>query len=204
MSNMRTEQWCGYSIRFIEINGEWYAILKDICDALGLKTFDVSKRIGSDMLERVRIDTSDNLSGVDRSNMVSTRVRSNVISNDLKYEHQPIKAVTSQIIGKDIGRRPGDNKTRWMLAVNESGIYEALFASRKLEARKFRRWAGTVMQKLRKSVGLEGYEVMRMTEPEIQDQIDDILDTLFWDDEKKMLMRSVTIQGGDVDQVPFV
>ena len=90
-----------------------------------------------------------------------------------------------------------------MLAVNELGIYEALFASRKLEARKFRMWAGTVMQKLRTNVGLAGYEVMRMTEPEIQDQIDHILDTLFWDDEKKMLMCSVTVQGGDVEQVPF-
>lgn len=195
MSNMRTEQWCGYDIRFIEINGEWYAILKDICDALRLKTDAIARRLDSDMLERVRVETSD---------PTSNGGRSNDPSKDLRYEHTPIKSVTSQIIGKDIGRKPGDNKTRWMLAVNESGIYEALFASRKLEARKFRRWAGTVMQKLRKSVGLEGYEVMRMTEPEIQDQIDDILDTLFWDDEKKMLMRSVTIQGGDVDQVPFV
>lgn len=183
---MRTENWCGCDIRFIEINGEWYAILKDICDALRLRTKDISQRIDSDMLERVLVETSkDGL-------------------NDIRYEHQPIKTVTSQIIGKDIGRKPGDNITRWMLAVNEVGIYQALFASRKLEARKFQRWTTTVLKKLRKSVGLEGYEVMRMTEPEIQDQIDDILDTLFWDDEKKMLMRSVTIQGGDVDQMPFV
>ena len=90
-----------------------------------------------------------------------------------------------------------------MLAVNELGIYEALFASRKLEARKFRMWAGTVMQKLRKNVGLEQYEVMRMTEPEIQDEIDDILDTLFYDEETGKLMQSVTVQGGDVEQVPF-
>lgn len=186
MSNMRTEQWCGYDIRFIEINGEWYAILKDICDALRLKTFKISQRLDSDMLERVRIETSD------------------IPSKDIRYEHQPVKNLNADVIGKDIGRKPGDNKTRWMLAVDEAGIYQALFASRKLEARKFQRWTATVLRKLRKSVGLEGYEVMRMTEPEIQDQIDDILDTLFWDDEKKMLMRSVTIQGGDVDQVPFV
>ena len=203
MSNMRTEQWCGYDIRFIEINGEWYAILKDICDALRLRTDKIAERLDSDMLERVRVETSDPTSDRGRSDLVSTSVRSDHLSKGVRYEHQPVKTVTSQIIGKDIGRKPGDNKTRWMLAVNESGIYEALFASRKLEARKFRRWTGTVMQKLRKSVGLEGYEVMRMTEPEIQDQIDDILDTLFWDAEKKMLMRPVTIQGGDVEQVAF-
>lgn len=176
---MRTEKWCGYDIRFIEIDGEWYAILKDICDALKLRAKDVSQRISPNMLERVRIEAG---------------------SNDLKYE--PVKRVDSPTIGKDIGAKRGAGSF-WMLAVNELGIYEALFASRKLEARKFRMWAGTVMQKLRKNVGLQGYEVMQMTDPEIQDRIDDILDTLFWDDEKQMLMQSVTVAGGDVDQVPF-
>lgn len=61
--------------------------------------------------------------------------------------------------------------TQDMLAVNEIGIYEALFASRRLEARKFRRWSATVMHKLRSHVGLEGYEVMRMTEPEIRTRL---------------------------------
>ena len=104
---------------------------------------------------------------------------------------------------KDIGLRCGENNIRWMLAVNELGIYEALFASRRLEARKFRTWAGTVMQKLRSKVGLQQYEVMRMTEPEIQDDIDHILDTLYWDEERKCVMQSITVQGGDVEQVPF-
>ena len=44
---------------------------------------------------------------------------------------------------------------------------------------------------------------MRMTEPEIQEDIDHILDTLFYDEETGILMRSITVQGGDVDQVPF-
>ncbi len=90
-----------------------------------------------------------------------------------------------------------------MLAVNEIGIYEALFTSRRLEARKFRRWSASVMQKLRRNVGLEQYEVMRMTEPDVQEQIDWILDSLYWDEEKKCVMRSVTVAGGDVEQIPF-
>lgn len=182
---MRTENWCGYDIRFIEIDGEWYAILKDICDALKLRTDKIASRLSPSMLERVLVDASDHPSKVDR------------------YEHKPVDRIDRGAIGKDIGRKPGENRTRWMLAVNELGIYEALFASRKLEARKFRMWAGTVMQKLRKNVGLQGYEVMQMTDPDIQARIDDILDTLFWDDEKQMLMQSVTVAGGDVDQVPF-
>ncbi len=182
---IRTENWCGHNIRFVEIDGEWWAILKDICDALKLRAKDVSQRINPEMLERVLIDVSKDG------------------SNDARYDHRQIRTANSAMIGKDIGRRPGDNKTRWMLAVNELGIYEALFASRRPEARKFRMWAGTVMQKLRKNIGLQGYEVMRMTEPEIQDEIDHILDTLYWDDKKKCVMQSVTVHGGDVDQVPF-
>lgn len=166
MSNtIRTESWCGYDIRFVDVNGEWYAVLKDVCDALGLKSKYVSQRLDPSMMERVLIDTSED------------------VSNDL--------------------RSRGENKTRWMLAVNEIGIYEALFASRRLEARKFRRWTAEVMQKLRSRVGLKGYEVMRMTEPEVQEDIDHILDRLFYDEETGMLMESVTVAGGDVEQVPF-
>ena len=161
---MRTENWCGYDIRFIEINGEWYAILKDICDALKLRTDKIASRLSPSMLERVLVDTSDYPSKVDR------------------YEHKPVDRIDRGAIGKDIGSKPGENRTRWMLAVNELGIYEALFASRGLEARKFRMWADTAMQKLCKNVGLKGYEVMQMTNPEIQDRLDDIFDTLFCDD----------------------
>ena len=53
---MRVENWCGYDIRFVEVNGEWYAILKDICDALGLRTAKVSERLDPSMLERVPIE----------------------------------------------------------------------------------------------------------------------------------------------------
>ena len=194
MSEMRIENWCGYDIRFIEIDGEWWAILKDICDALKLRTDAIAQRLDPSMLERVRVDVSDHLSKVDESN--------HILNGD-RYDHKPIDRIDRGMIGKDIGRHPGENKTRWMLAVNELGIYEALFASRKLEARKFRLWAGSVMKKLRSSVGLEGYEVMKMTEPDIQEQIDWILDSLYWDDEKKCVMQSITVQGGDVEQIPF-
>lgn len=32
---MKTELWNGYPIRFVEINGEWWAVAKDVADALG-------------------------------------------------------------------------------------------------------------------------------------------------------------------------
>lgn len=196
--NVRVENWAGYDIRFVEINGEWWAILKDICDALDLRTDKIASRLDPNMLERVLVEASNHPSkGVRVETSDSTSVEPTL---DV---HRPVRETDYLMIKKDIGRKRGDNKTRWMLAINEFGIYEALFASRKLEARKFRLWAGTVMQKLRKSVGLEQYEVMRMTEPEVQDEIDYILDTLYWDDEKGCVMQSVTVQGGDVEQIPF-
>jgi prophage antirepressor-like protein len=162
---MRVENWNGYDIRFVEHKDQWWAVLKDVCDALNLKTKHVSERLAPDMMERLPIESSE------------------AGSNDL--------------------RSRGENKTRWMLVVNEIGIYEALFASRRLEARKFRIWTAGVLQKLRSYVGLQGYEAMRLTDEDIQDQIDDLLDDLYWDDETSQLMISITVQGGDVDQMSF-
>lgn len=164
----RTENWRGYSIRFVEIDGNWWAVLKDICDALNLSTWHVAQRLEPNMLEKVSIDVF------------------NLGSNEVKYSD---------------GR--GHQKTRRMLIVNEIGIYEALFASRRLEARKFRIWAGSVLQRLRQNIGLKQYEIMRMTDPDIQDQINYMLDDIFYDPESDQLMCSVTVQGGDVDVQPF-
>lgn len=177
MNKMRTESWCGYDIRFVEINGEWLAILKDICDALGLRSKDVSRRLYPNMMERVPLK-------IERKSIRPNKYRNSFHEDGLN------EVVKSE-------------STQWMLAVREPGVYQALFASRKLEARKFVMWTSDVLQKLRKSVGLQQYEVMRMTEPEIQDEIDWILDTLYWDEEKKCVMQSITVQGGDVEQVPF-
>lgn len=151
---MKTENYNGYEIRFIEKDGEWWAILKDICIALGLMAEKIAQKLDPDMLKRVPVEVDD-----------------------------------SHIFH--------------MIAVNELGIYEILFVSKKLEARQFRRWNSEVMKKLRKTVGLEGFEVMKMIQPYIQNKINDILDTLYWDDERKCVMQSVTVHGGDVEQIPF-
>ena len=171
---MRVENWNGYDIRFVDINGEWYAILKDICDALELRTDKVSSRLDPSMIERVEVE--------------STSVR----PISYKNSDNPSKGVSNLVV-----------RTQKMLAINEVGIYEALYASRKLEARKFRRWSAEVMQKLRHKVGLEQYEVMRMTDKDIQDEIDYILDSIYYDEETGKLMQSVTVAGGDVEQIEF-
>ncbi len=49
---MKIENWNGHQIRFIEIKGEWFAVLKDVCDALGLLTWKVNQRLEDDLLKR--------------------------------------------------------------------------------------------------------------------------------------------------------
>lgn len=34
---MKRESWAGHSIRFVERNGEWWAVAQDVCEALGLR-----------------------------------------------------------------------------------------------------------------------------------------------------------------------
>lgn len=173
--NTRIEVWKDYKIRFVELeSGEWWAVLKDICDALGLKTWDVSQRIPAECMERVSVES------------VSQR---------------PVEYKKSDIDTTGVSNFKTISRTQDMLVVNELGIYEALFASRKLEARQFRAWAATIMQRLRKFAGLESYEVMKMTDKKYQDIIDDILDRCFFDETDRQLKIGVTVRGGDVEIV---
>lgn len=182
---MRVENWNGYDIRFVEKDGEWYAILKDICDALGLRSSDVSQRLDSDMMIKIKVDR-----------------KSTVANSNIEDEEDDVQCFYRFDTDSNVVNSRGA-KTFHMIAVNEMGIYEALYASRKLEARKFRKWSASVMQKLRRKIGLEQYEVMRMTDKDIQDEIDYILDSIYYDEETGKLMRSVTVAGGDVEQIEF-
>lgn len=183
--------WFGNKIRFIEVDGIWYAVLKDICDALNLdNTTMVSQRINPNNLIKGRVANKD-VTGVEfRSDK-----HQNQVENGSDGQEQTSIELRSAL--------PGRRATQYMLLVDEAGIYQALFESRKLEARKFVQWTTGVLCKLREKIGLKPYECVRMTDQDIQDDIDFILDTLYWDDEKKCVMQSVTVPGGDVEQVVF-
>lgn len=170
-NDIRVENWCGYDIRWVNIKGRWYAVLKDLCDALKLKTFHARERLDADVLEKVVIPTSD------------------IPSKDVRCDLGLTDTTSNRA-----------RKSQQMIVVNELGIYKLLFASRKLEAQKFVRWTFKTLEKLRKQIGLQGYEVLKMTDSDVQDEIDFILDSLYWDPEKKCVMQSVTVQGGDVEQ----
>lgn len=55
-----------------------------------------------------------------------------------------------------------------MLIVNEYGIYETVFESRKKEAKEFKRWVFEMLRELRQATGLEGFQMFRMLDKEHQ------------------------------------
>lgn len=85
---------------------------------------------------------------------------------------------------------------RMISFVTETGLYNILSQSRKPMARKWRRIIHNELIRLRKS-----------REKNVVEQFEDWdheLDTLYFDEEKGIMMQSVTVQGGDVIQVPYV
>lgn len=116
---MKTENWNNHAIRFVEVQGEWWAVAKDVAYALGYR---------------------------DASNMVR-----HIEDND-KGTH-----LVSTLSG-----------AQDMLVISEFGIYDAVFNSRRPEAKQFKRWVFDVIKQLRQSTGLEGFEVFRMLDKEHQ------------------------------------
>lgn len=49
---MKTENWNGHNIRFVEVKGEWFAVLKDVCDALDLRSKKTVERLDDEVLKR--------------------------------------------------------------------------------------------------------------------------------------------------------
>ncbi|MFV0527724.1 MAG: Bro-N domain-containing protein [Lachnospiraceae bacterium] len=119
MNKIKTENWNGNDIRFVQRNDEWWAVLSDIADALNLHTKKLNQRLEDEVLS--------------------------------KY---PIK--------DSIGR------TQETSIVNEFGIYDAVFQSRKPEAKEFRQWVYSMLKELRQATGLEGFQVFRMLDKEHQ------------------------------------
>lgn len=119
MSQIKTENWNGHKIRFVEIEpSEWWAVLGDIAKAMELTTKYVRRRLPKEVLSKHPLPTAGG-----------------------KQE---------------------------MLIVNEYGIYETVFESRKKEAKEFKRWVFGMLKELRQQSGLEGFQVFRMLDKDHQ------------------------------------
>lgn len=115
--NIKTEKWMDHEIRFVDIDGEWWGVAKDVADALGYSdTHAMTRHMNGKYLKTVR------LAGVK------------------------------------------NNAT----AISERGIYKAITRSQRPEAEAFEDWLFDIVKTLRKSSGLEGFEVFRMLDKEHQ------------------------------------
>ena len=141
---MKIEYWNGYDIRFVEHNGEWWAVLADIAKTLSLRTDKVKSRLEDDHLSKVTIIDS-------------------------------------------MGRN------QEALIVNEFGIYEAIFSSRKPEAKSFKLWVYETIKQLRQATGLEGFEIFRMLDKEHQKEAMARLSNSLGSISKKDLIKANTI-----------
>lgn len=169
-----------YVIRFVKVNDIWYAVLKDVCDAVGLKSWHVAQRIKPKYLLKRSVPCAF--------------PKDNLVSNDVMSKPY--------------------HDTHIMLLVSEQGIYEVFDGGRKLKPRKFREWWTEIVMKLRQSIGLEAFQCFDMLDERVQQHIttqlerflpefDPYEDNIFYDEEKGMLMKSITLPGGDVDVVPY-
>ncbi|HEQ3153102.1 antirepressor [Streptococcus dysgalactiae subsp. equisimilis] len=140
----KTETWNGYTIRFVEHQGEWWAVLADIAKALDLNPKFIKQRLGDEV------------------------VSNNHVTDSLGRQQE-------------------------MLIVNEFGIYETIFSSRKKEAKTFKLWVFETIKQLRQSTGLEGFQVFRMFDKEHQKQAMNRLVNGLQNATKKDLIKANTI-----------
>lgn len=144
----KIEQWNGHSIRFVEHNGEWWAVLVDIAKALDLKPKYVKERLSDEVV------------------------------------------LTDHVLDS-LGRK------QEMLIVNEFGIYETIFSSRKPEAKAFKVWVFEIIKQLRQQSGLEGFQAFRMLDKQHQKNAMTLLSNGFQEVNKeakpKDMMKANTI-----------
>lgn len=79
--------------------------------------------------------------------------------------------------------------------VTETGLYNILSQSRKPLARKWRRVIHDQLVQMRRAKGMDILQQF--------DEWDRLLDDLYFDADTGILMQSVTVQGGDVEQVIY-
>lgn len=144
MGKIKAEKWMGFEIRFVEHKGEWWAVLKDITDALALRAKHTKERL-------------------------------------------PDEVVSTDVITDKIGRQ------QEMLIVNELGIYDTIFSSRKKEAKEFKSWVYNMLRELRAATGLEGFQIFRMLDKAHQKEMMETLRTNLDNPNKISYIKANTI-----------
>ncbi len=101
------------------------------------------------------------------------------------------EVVLTDHVADNLGRK------QEMLIVNEFGIYETIFSSRKPEAKAFKIWVFEIIKQLRQQSGLEGFQAFRMLDKQHQKNAMTLLSNGFQEVNKeakpKDMMKANTI-----------
>lgn len=127
MNKIKVETWAGHDIRFVWHKNDWWAVAKDVTDALGIQNASVA----------LNGNTKRGIKGIPET------------------EKGVCKTYT-------LG---GEQN---VAIISELGVYRLVFKSHKPEAEAFQTWVYEALKTLRKSTGLEGFEIFRMLDKEHQ------------------------------------
>lgn len=183
---MVTRRWadfdnhCHRYVRFIKIGEEWWAVLKDICDALNLQVKHVSQRIDPEfLLKRV---VNDAVLGDEApvETTSHTKRHKNGYLMTLVNEYGIYQCIAGS---RKIEARKFNKWWPKVLSQLRRGI--GLFEYQSLELMN-----KDVQEHITKQVEktLEYY---------------DCFSNIYYDENKGCLMMSKTVAGGDVEQVPY-
>ena len=140
----------GKEIRFIEKDGEYWAIAGDVAKALGYSHTPHLLRM---------IDKED---------------------------------VTTHIVDITSNKKKA-RKTQKVNIISETGIYEAIWNSRRDEADEFKKWVKQVIKELRQSIGLKQHEVFHLMDKQHQRKAMDVLQKGLSNPQKISYMKCQTV-----------
>lgn len=94
---MKTEIWNGHTIRFIEVNSEWWAVAKDVTEALGIKnTTQAMRQLQQDGLCTSKV--IDNMGRTQIVNVINEINIYNLVFKSRKPEAEAFKQWIFEII----------------------------------------------------------------------------------------------------------
>ncbi|MDV3052471.1 MULTISPECIES: BRO-N domain-containing protein [Staphylococcus] len=132
-------------IRFIEKDGEYWAVASDVAKALGYR------------------DAPSMTRNIDKEDITTHIMRSN--------------------------KKGNPNIT----IISEYGIYEAIWNSRRDEAKEFKKWVKQVIKELRQSIGLKEHEVFHLMDKQHQRKAMDVLQKGLSNPNKFSYMKCATV-----------
>jgi len=121
------------------------------------------------------------------------------VAKALGYSHTPHllrmidkEDVTTHIVDITSNKKKA-RKTQKVNIISETGIYEAIWNSRRNEAKAFKKWVKQVIRGLRQSIGLKQHEVFHLMDKQHQRKAMDVLQQGLSNPQKISYIKCATV-----------